>query len=110
MPNTSSLERRKTQWPKKQRITDYLEIFMNPEQERQRIVRKLHNKELPGVKDGKMWFVWVLPDGSPAYGYDANEPQQKEKKIKIEDIANTGNAIADAVLLRMSIEKGVEIQ
>lgn len=110
MSRVSSLDRRKPQWPKKQRVTDYLEVFMDPEKERQRVVRQLRAGDLPGIKEGSTWFVWVLPDGSPAYGYEYSQPPIKKQQIKIADIANTGNAIADAVLLRESIEKGVEIR
>lgn len=110
MSRVSSLDRRKPQWPKKQRVIDYLEVFMDPDKERQRVVRQLRAGELPGIKEGSTWFVWVLPDGSPAWGYQSNQPVEKKQQIKIGDIANTGNPIADAVLLKMSIEKGVEIR
>ena len=110
MAKTSTLERRKPQWPKKQRVSDYLAVFMDPEKERKRVLRLLRTGVLPGIKEFGTWFIWVLPDGTPAYGHKTIEPEIKQKKAKLEDIANTGNPIADAVLLRMSIEKGVEIR
>ena len=99
----------KPKWPRKQRLRDYAkQHFIEPEKEVPRLRRQLQAGELPGELEGKLWFVWVLPDGEPAYGYQGDTPE-KPKEKRIEQLS-TGNAIADAVLLKYEIQQGTELR
>lgn len=98
----------KPKWPRKQRLTEYAKNnFTDPVAEHQRLRRQCKSGELPSVKDGGTWFVWVLPDGAPAYGY--SEEVEQPKAVKLERI-KTGNAIADSILMKVAIEKGTELR
>lgn len=99
----------KPKWPRKQRLADYAKNhFTDPDRELSRLRRQLNTGELPGELEGKLWFVWILPDGQPAHGYSESHPE-KPKEKRIEQI-NTGNAIADAVLLKYEIKQGTELR
>jgi hypothetical protein len=98
----------KPKWPRKQRLTDYAKNnFTDPDGERQRLRRQCFSGDLPAVKEGGTWFVWVLPDGAPAYGY--SEELEQPKSVVIEKI-RTGNAIADAVLMKKALEQGSDLR
>ena len=99
----------KPRWPRKQRIRDYAkQHFTDPEKELPRLRRQLKAGELPGILEGKLWFVWILPDGQPAYGYSEDAPVKPEVK-RVEQIS-TGNAIADAILFKHEIKQGTELR
>lgn len=100
----------KPKWPRKQRLRDYAkQHFMDPEKELSRLRKQLKSGELPGVLEGKLWFLWILPDGQPAYGYSEDTPA-KPKEKRVEQVAKTGNPIADAILLKHEIQQGTELR
>lgn len=96
----------KPKWPRKQRLGEFAaNNFMNPTRELPRLRRQLKKGELPGELEGSLWFVWILPDGSPAYGYSETTPE-KPKERRIEPV-NTGNPLADAILLKHEFRQGM---
>lgn len=104
-----SFDSMKPKWPRKQRLRDYAkQHFIEPEKELGRLRKQLKTGELPGELEGKLWFVWVLPDGEPAYGYQGEAPERPKEK-RIEQIS-TGNPIADAILLKHEIKQGTELR
>jgi hypothetical protein len=99
----------KPKWPRKQRLAEFAKNhFIEPERELSRLRRQLKLGDLPGELEGKIWFVWVLPDGQPAYGYSEHTPE-RPKEIRVEK-TNTGNAIADAILLKHEINQGIRLR
>lgn len=100
----------KSNWPKKQRLADYAKHnFTDPDSEKARLVKACRAGDLPAVKEGKLWYVWVLPDNTPAYGYSQSGSKTKRAEVKINEI-NTGNALADAVLLRKALKEGADLR
>ncbi len=99
----------KPKWPRKQRLSEFAKNnFIEPERELSRLRRQLKLGDLPGELEGNLWFVWILPDGQPAYGYSEHTPEKpKERRI---DQLKTGNPIADAVLLKYEITQGTELR
>ncbi|WP_137169364.1 hypothetical protein [Marinomonas sp. FW-1] len=98
----------KPKWPRKQRLSEYAKNnFVDPKAERANLCRQCRLGELPAVKEGNIWFIWVLPDGSAAYGYSEDKPVQQQAKI---DRPKTGNAIADAILSNYVMDKGIELR
>ncbi|MBJ7555431.1 hypothetical protein [Marinomonas spartinae] len=99
----------KPKWPRKQRLAEFAKNnFTDPERELPRLRRQLKKGELPGELEGKLWFVWILPDGQPAYGYSESTPEKP--KSKCIDQLKTGNPIADAVLLKYELKQGTELR
>ncbi len=98
----------KPKWPRKQRLSEYAKNnFVDPKAERANLCRQCRQGELPATKEGNIWFIWVLPDGSAAYGYSEDKPVQQQTKI---DRPKTGNALADAILSNYVMDKGIELR
>jgi len=96
----------RSKWPKKTPVRDYIAIeYTDGAKSSATVIRQIQNGDLPGVKDGGRWFVYVLPDGSPAYGYNENQPdRQEEETVKL-----TGNALADAILAKQAANNGFKV-
>jgi len=93
----------KTKWPKKQSITDYIRHnYTDGGRSRTAILSDLKQGKLPGIKDGGKWYIYVLVDGSPAYGYSETRSDYAELASlgRTGSIKLTGNRTADAILAR----------
>lgn len=97
----------KTRWPKKQPLSDYIKLtYTEGGRCRSAVINGIKRGDLPGIKDGGKWFVYVLPDGSPAYGYSENQQQRDGTG---ERVSLTGNPIADAILAKTAANNGFKV-
>lgn len=99
----------KSKWPKKMKVSEYIALhYAGNTKSRTSIISEIKNGSLPGIKDGGIWVVYVLPDGAPAYGYSEERPAMpaapKEDAIKL-----TGNAMADKILAKTAANCGMRV-
>lgn len=98
----------KTRWPKKMPITNYIQLhYTEGGRCRTAIINDIKRKDLPGLKEGGKWFIYVLPDGSPAYGYSEEKPKQPAPER--ETVALSGNTIADSILAKLAANNGLGV-
>lgn len=97
----------RSKWPKKQPVAEYiLRNYTEGGVSNASVVRQIKKGTVPGIKFGGRWYVYVLPDGSPAWGYSENQPAapQAEKSVKL-----TGNPVADAILAKTAANTGMKV-
>jgi hypothetical protein len=98
----------KPKWPKRQSVSNYIAAnYADGDRSRDAVINDIKAGRLPGVKFGRKWYIYVLPDGEPAYGYsegiEAGQPATEEA------VDLTGNAIADSILARLAANNGMRV-
>lgn len=98
----------KPKWPKKQCLRDFVALnYTDGSRSRDSIINDIKQGRLPGIKDGGKWFIYVLPDGEPAYGYTENRPGTESAST--DAIELTGNSVADSILARLAANAGTRV-
>ena len=99
----------KPKWPKRQSVTNYIAAnYADGDRSRDAVICDIKARRLPGVKEGRMWYIYVLPDGSPAYGY--SESTLEVSEATSEEVVLTGNALADSILARLAANAGLRVR
>ncbi|MGB0468728.1 MAG: hypothetical protein ACPGF7_14520 [Pontibacterium sp.] len=100
----------KTRWPKKMPVREYRQLHYTDGGRCQgALVNDIKRGDLPGVKDGRKWYIYVLPDGSPAHGYSENAPTSMHETKHQESVTLTGNALADSILAKVAANNGLRV-
>lgn len=98
----------RTRWPKKMTVRRYRELnYADDGRSQNTVVNDIKQGKLPGVKEGRKWYVYVLPDGSPAYGYSESKPV--EPTTAEEAVTLTGNPLADSILAKIAANNGLRV-
>lgn len=99
----------KPKWPKRQSITNYIAAnYADGDRSRDAVINDIKCGRLPGERVGRKWYIYVLPDGSPAYGYSENMPAENQSQDEAVDL--TGNALADSILARLAANNGMRVK
>lgn len=99
----------KPKWPKKQCLRDFIQShYTDGSRSRDAIINDIKQGRLPGVKEGRKWFIYVLPDGEPAYGY-SEEGKPDASTSSDEAVQLTGNPVADSILARLAANSGIKV-
>lgn len=98
----------KPKWPKRQSVTNYIAAnYADGDRSRDAVINDIKAGRLPGVMVGRKWYIYVLPDGEPAYGYSENTPADTPASEEAVDL--TGNALADSILARLAANAGTRV-
>lgn len=99
----------KPKWPKKQCLRDFIQChYTDGSRGRDAVINDIKKGLLPGVKEGRKWFIYVLPDGEPAYGY-SEEGRPGAAVSAGEAVPLTGNPVADSILARLAANNGIKV-
>lgn len=100
----------KTKWPKKVPIAQYIQChFPDGGRGRHTIINDIRRNDLPGEKIGGRWYVYLLPDNTPAYGYSSQACKGNSAAQVTDTICLTGNSKADAILANIAIDNGLRV-
>lgn len=92
-------------WPKKVSVTDYMDIaYAEGGRCRNAVVNDIKRGDLPGIKVGGKWYVYMQANGEPAWGYKEGMPTSPRVTVTA---PRTGNALADAILSKTLQKHGI---
>lgn len=98
-----------TRWPKKMPVSEFRKLHYTENGRCQNaVINDIRQGRLPGIKEGSRWYIYVLPDNSPAYGYNEHQPQQEPAPG--ESVELTGNHLADSILARIAANSGLAVK
>lgn len=99
----------KTRWPKKMPVSEYRRLhYTDGGRCQNALVNDIKKGDLPGVQIGRKWYIYVLPDSSPAYGYsEGSQPRQPQPKTEAVNLS--GNKLADRIIATLAANNGLRV-